>query len=94
MAVGQDKWYHFGAGAPLILAYLIGDWDVHCGYGLLTHGHILLVKGSNMSVVWHCAKSRFVPKGTGKEACHVSCVQPSSAVGGQASCNEHQITLD
>ena len=29
---------HFGVGAP-ILVYFSGDWDVHWGYGILTHGH-------------------------------------------------------
>ena len=41
MAVGQNQWYHFGAGAPPILVYFSGDWDVHWGYGILTHGHII-----------------------------------------------------
>ena len=40
MAVGQNQWYHFGVGAPPILVYFSGDWDVHWGYGLLTHGHM------------------------------------------------------
>ena len=40
MAVGQNQWYHFGVGAPPILVYFSGDWDVHWGYGILTHGHI------------------------------------------------------
>ena len=40
MAVGQNQWYHFGVGAPPILVYFSVDWDVHWGYGLLTHGHI------------------------------------------------------
>ena len=40
MAVGQSQWYHFRVGAPLILVYFIGDWDVHWGYGILTHGHM------------------------------------------------------
>ena len=31
MAVGQNQWYHFG-GAPPILVYFSGDWDVHWGY--------------------------------------------------------------
>ena len=31
---------HFGVGAPPIFVYLSGDWDVHWGYGILTHGHI------------------------------------------------------
>ena len=34
MAVGQNQWYHFGVGAPPILVYLSGDWDVHWGYEL------------------------------------------------------------
>ena len=39
--------YHFGAfGAPPILAYFGGDWDVHWGYGLLTHGHVFFLKGA------------------------------------------------
>ena len=29
MAVGQNQWYHFGVGAPPILVYFSGDWDVH-----------------------------------------------------------------
>ena len=40
MAVGQNQWYHFGIGAPPILVDFSGDWDVHCGYGVLTHGRI------------------------------------------------------
>ena len=36
----QNQWYHFGIGAPPILVYFTGDWDVHWGYGVLTHGHI------------------------------------------------------
>ena len=38
VAVGQNQWYHFGIGAPPILVYFSGDWDVHWGYGILTHG--------------------------------------------------------
>ena len=34
MAVGQNRWYHFGVGAPPILVYFSGDWDVHWGYDL------------------------------------------------------------
>ena len=43
MAVDQNQWCHFWVGAPLILVYFSADWDVHWGYGILTHGHILLV---------------------------------------------------
>ena len=31
---------HSGAGAPPFFVYLSGDWDVHGGYGVLTHGQI------------------------------------------------------
>ena len=31
---------HFGVGAPPILVYFSGDWEVHWGYRLLTHGRI------------------------------------------------------
>ena len=30
MAVGQNQWYHFGAGAPTLVDFS-GDWDVHRG---------------------------------------------------------------
>ena len=38
---------HFGIGAPLILVYFSGDWDVHWGYGVLTHGHVATNKHSH-----------------------------------------------
>ena len=41
MAVGQNQWYYFEVGAPPILVYFSGDWDVHWGYGILTLGHML-----------------------------------------------------
>ena len=33
---------HFGVGefATHFRTYFSGDWDVHWGYGLLTHGHV------------------------------------------------------
>ena len=37
---------HFGVGAPPILVYFSGDWDVHREYGVLTHGHLGLVMPS------------------------------------------------
>ena len=40
MAVGQNQSYHFGVGAQPILVYFSGEGDVHCGYGILTHGHM------------------------------------------------------
>ena len=43
MAVGQNQWYHFGVGEfpTHFRTYFSGDWDVHWGYGILTHGHIV-----------------------------------------------------
>ena len=41
VVVRQNQWYHFGVGAPPILVYFSGDSDVHWGYGILTHGHLL-----------------------------------------------------
>ena len=40
MAMVQNQSYHFGIGAPPILVYSSGDWDVYWGYGVLTHGHM------------------------------------------------------
>ena len=37
-AVGQNQWYYFGVGAQPIIVYFRGDWDVHWGHGILTHG--------------------------------------------------------
>ena len=34
---------HFGVGAPPILAYFSGDWDVHSKYGVLTHRQMAVV---------------------------------------------------
>ena len=28
VAVGQNQWYHLGVGAPPILVFFSGDWDV------------------------------------------------------------------
>ena len=53
MAVGQNQWYHFGVGAPPIIVYFSGDWDVHWGYGILTHGQIPTKRGSTL---WRSSK--------------------------------------
>ena len=39
---GSKPMVPFGVGAPPILVYFGGDWDVHWGCGLWTHGHINL----------------------------------------------------
>ena len=33
-----------------------GDWDVHWGYGILTHGHVFLVELREMAGKWHCQR--------------------------------------
>ena len=38
LAMVQQQWYHFVVSAPPSLVYS-GDWDVHWGYGVLTHTH-------------------------------------------------------
>ena len=40
VAMVQNQWYHFGIGAPPILVHFSGDWDVHWGYEVLTHGQV------------------------------------------------------
>ena len=40
----QNQWDHFGGGAPPILVYFSWDWDVHRGYGILTHGHMIVLQ--------------------------------------------------
>ena len=50
----------WGVGAPPILVYFSGGWDVHWGYGILTHGHMEPdVKGGVL-------EARFPLKGTPK----------------------------
>ena len=40
-AMAQNQWDPIlGFGAPPMLVLFSGDWDVHWGYGLLTHGHL------------------------------------------------------
>ena len=43
VAVGQNQWRRFGVGAPPILVYFSGVWDVHWRYGILTHGHVMRI---------------------------------------------------
>ena len=43
VAVGQNQWCHFGVGAPPILVYFSGDWDVHQGTGVLTHSQVTVL---------------------------------------------------
>ena len=40
--------------------YFSGDWDVHWGYGILTHGHVFGVKDETGNALDNCMK-RVVP---------------------------------
>ena len=55
MAVGQNQWYHFGVGAPPISVDFSGDWDVHWGYGILTHGQVKANGTTALPRVWNSA---------------------------------------
>ena len=44
---GSNQWYHFGVGAPPILVYFRGDWDVYWGYWILTHGQVIHFDADN-----------------------------------------------
>ena len=35
--MGSNFW---GRCTPIVEPFLVGDWDVHCGYGILTHGQV------------------------------------------------------
>ena len=48
LCTGQNQQHHFRVGAPPILVYFSWDWDVHWGYGLLTHGHMSLSQDEQM----------------------------------------------
>ena len=49
MTVAQNQWYYFGVGVKPILVYFNGDWDVHWGYGVLTHSHVKTVGEKRVS---------------------------------------------
>ena len=40
MVVGQNQRDHFGVIRHSPPFFFGGEWDVHWGYGLLTHGHM------------------------------------------------------
>ena len=66
MAVGQNQWCHFGVGefTTHFRTYFSVDWDVHWGYGILTHGHIIQPLASMISTVYadeHDASSTLLP---------------------------------
>ena len=56
MAVGQHQW-DLGVGefTTHFRTYFSGDWDVHRGYGILTHGHIGIIHVYKINLI-----SRFV----------------------------------
>ena len=40
---GSKSMVPFWVGAPPILVYFSDGWDVHWGYGILTHGHMIVL---------------------------------------------------
>ena len=40
---------HFKIGAPPIIVYFSGDWDVHWTYGVLIHGQVAGLGGSDVN---------------------------------------------
>ena len=50
VAVGQHQWYHVGVGAPPILVYFSGNWDVDWEYGVLTHSHVCGLSLTDMNL--------------------------------------------
>ena len=52
---GSKRMVPFGVGAAPILVYFSRDWDVHWGYGVLTHGHIGKVEGLGYVSVGVCS---------------------------------------
>ena len=74
MAVGQTSWYHFG-----VLVYFSGDWDVHWGYGLVTHGHMA---GFTLVSLTLGPGNKQVPLGADIWSTHLRRVQVRSCSGG------------
>ena len=69
MAVGQNQCYHVGVGAPPILVYFSGDWNVHWGTGFLTHGHMTARKrfrGPQPRITEKCYSPLLEPKIAGR----------------------------
>ena len=81
MAVGQHQWYHFGVGAPPILVYFSGDWDVDWGYGALTHSHMERVGffEPGGDPLWLCRLARFTSASSASGAIFVVFVPVAAA---------------
>ena len=56
MAVGQNQWFHFGVGAPPILVYVSGDWDVHWGTAFDPWPHSLDCHKVPATPLWMCSE--------------------------------------
>ena len=61
MAVGQNQWYHSGVGAPPILVYFSGDWDVHWGTGFDPWPHALKQKAGKPGNMSEVTRASLVP---------------------------------
>ena len=60
--VGQNQWCNFGVGEfTTHVSLLSGDWDVHWGYGVLTHGQMVLV---SRQLAWDSLQAQEADAGT------------------------------
>ena len=68
MAIGCTNYqlYHFGVGASPSLIYFSGDWDVHQGYGNLTHGQLEALGSAKEGVLYRRSRG---PSADGENAC-------------------------
>ena len=83
MAVGQNQWYHFGVGefTTHFRTYFGGDWDVHWGYGIFTHGH--------MPTFWNFALGK-----TNSKLLSRGCLEEDAVSGPQAGAPLGNVVFD
>ena len=64
LAVGRNQWYNFGVGefTTHVSVYFSGDWDVHWGYGTLTHGQLPKGVGNKHASLTFGATTKNGPK--------------------------------
>ena len=72
----QNQWHH-----PILEPFLVGDWDVHWGYGILTHGHIALLG----IFLYSSRVTRIAFAGPRPKMCSVTCGQPTNQPSSQPS---------
>ena len=70
-----------GVGAPPIFVYFSGDWDVHWGYGLLTHDQMF---GANHSFHYPSLHIRAQVRSTSDLLSSLSAGEPEGRFGVKA----------